>query len=374
MRLPDEQEDRGSGASVIGSIALVSFLILAVLAVVFISNRPKNNTGRNNLQAKATPTPQEETVEFAEGESDIESLYRENKLRSEDLEFWDMYKEKDLGPEVIIPTPSPSPESPAGLTEEEMAQDGNHILVSYKDGSEEWIKINEEIPRQDYDFTRMKSVNGKMTYYEGNKRLSRLGIELSEENGDVDFAALKESGIDFVMLRAGARGYETGLLAADKNFASNLGKAETAGLDIGVYFSSQAVTTQEAVQEAELVLKELTSHRITYPVAFRMDSIANDTSRTDVLDAKERTEIAEAFLYEVEKAGYSVAVYGTKEWLLTDIEESILKERDIWLSEQVPIPEYPYQFKMWEYEGGQEAAGVKGDVNYTISFVDYSRR
>ena len=105
-----------------------------------------------------------------------------------------------------------------------------------------------------------------------------------------------------------------------------------------------------------------------------MDSIMNDTARTDILDAEEKTEIAEAFLTELENAGYSVVIYGEKVWLLTQIEEDELKDRDIWLCEQTPIPEYPYQFKMWEYEGGQKIAGVQGNVNLTISFVDYTRR
>ncbi len=376
MRLPDEQEERGSGAAVMGSIAVVSVLILIILAVVFMSNSPKKNSGRKNLQAEASPTPAEETVEIAEGAGDIESLYRENKLRSEDLGFWDLYEDRFPGTEVVAPTeepegePSPSHEP----TEEELAGDGKHILVSYRDGTQEWLEISEEIPLHDYDFTRMKSVNGKMAYYEGNKRISRLGVELSEENGEVNFEALKEAGIDFVMLRAGTRGYETGLLTLDESFTSNLEKAEKAGLDIGVYFSSQAVTEQEAVQEAERMLASLASHRIAYPVAFRMDSVENDTSRTDILDKEERTKIADAFLGEVERAGYSAAIYGSKEWLLTQIQDRELKDRDIWLSEQEPIPEYPYQFKMWEYAVGEKIAGVSGVVNYTISFVDYTRR
>ena len=112
MRLPDEQEERGSGAAVMGSIAVVSVLILIILAVVFMSNSPKKNSGRKNLQAEASPTPAEETVEFAEGAGDIESLYRENKLRSEDLGFWDLYEDRFPGTEVVAPTEEPEGEPP----------------------------------------------------------------------------------------------------------------------------------------------------------------------------------------------------------------------------------------------------------------------
>jgi GH25 family lysozyme M1 (1,4-beta-N-acetylmuramidase) len=381
MRLPEEEEERGMGTPVIGSIAAVSVLILIILAVVYMSNMPKS-PDRN--QAQKTPAPSEDMTGIngedtdagmAKGDSgDVESLYRENKLRAEDLDFWDMYRDKETEIVEASPTPSPEPSPSHEPTDEELEKDGKHILISYKDGTKQWLEINEDIPAHEYDFTKMKSVNGKMHYYEGNKRMSRLGVELSEENGIVDFKALKEAGIDFVMLRAGSRGYETGMLSADESFSTNMEKAVEAGLEIGVYFSSQAVTEAEAVQEAGLVISALAAHPITYPVAFRMDSIMNDTARTDILDAEEKTEIAEAFLTELENAGYSVVIYGEKEWLLTQIEEDELKDRDIWLCEQTPIPEYPYQFKMWEYEGGQKIAGVQGNVNLTISFVDYTRR
>ncbi len=93
-----------------------------------------------------------------------------------------------------------------------------------------------------------------------------------------------------------------------------------------------------------------------------------------VFMSRSRFFLCRCFLGEVERAGYSAAIYGSKEWLLTQIQDRELKDRDIWLSEQEPIPEYPYQFKMWEYAVGEKIAGVSGVVNYTISFVDYTRR
>lgn len=377
MRLPDEQEERGISTPVIGTIAVVSVLILIILASVFMSNSKKNTDHGNDQAAAAQPeeTP-EDTMEFAEGQQDIESLYREHKLRAEDLDFWDMYedKEPEAAPEET-PLESPTPEPSHEPTDEEKAKDGKHVLVSYKDGTEEWLEISEKIPLHNYDFTKMKITNGKMTYYEGNKKLSRLGVELSEENGEVDFEALKQSGIDFVMLKVGSRGYETGLIRQDEKFSDNIAAAIDAGLEVGVYFCSQAISAEEAVQEAEFVENALLSYRITYPVAFRMDSIVNDVARTDILDEEQKTQVAEAFLHDMERAGYSVILYGSRDWLLTEIlPEELLADTDVWLAEQAAIPEYPYQFKMWEYAGDGSVNGVQGEVNYTISFVDYSKR
>ena len=382
MRLPDEDNERGISTPVIYTIVAVSALILIILAFVFISNN-QNNANRGTVHAKATPSPEkssEEEIEFSEGQKDIEALYKEHKLRSEDLDFWDMYQDNE--PEILTEdsqSPEPSaestPEPSSEPTDEEKAADGKHVLVSYMDGTQEWLEIDEDLPVNEYDFTKLKTKNGKMTYYDGNKKLSRLGIELSEDNGNVDFGALKEDGIDFVMLKVGERGYGTGLISADINFTSNMEAAAKAGMDVGVYFCSQAVTVEEAVEEAKFVTDQLIPYDVTYPVALRMESILSDTARTDILDAKQRTEIAEAFLNDVESAGYDPILYGERNFLLTEILPSeLLKEWEVWLTDQDPIPDYPYQFKMWEYAVGTTVSGVEKEVNMTISFVDYSRR
>ena len=379
MRLPDEQEENGISTPVIYTIVTVSALVLIILVCVFASNS-KNNSGKNKNVVQATPQPTEaseiaeETVEFSEEDKDIETLYKEHKLRSEDLDFWEMYDETET--EVVVePTESPSPTPTHEPTDEEKASDGKHVSVTYRDGTTEWIEISEDLPLHEYDFTKMKAINGQMVYYEGNKKTSRLGITLSKENGEIDFAALKEAGIDFVMLKVGARGYESGLITLDENFMTNIKNAKEAGLEVGVWFSSQAVNVTEAAEEAEFVINQLLPYQITYPVAFCMENIVNDTARTDLLDQEQKTQIAEAFLNDVEKAGYAGIIYGDKQWLLTEVlTEQLLKENDVWLTEQAPVPDYPYQFKMWEYAQGENISGVDGEVGYTISFVDYSRR
>lgn len=383
MRLPEEDNERGISTPVIYTIVAVSALILIILAFVLISNN-QNNTNHGAAQSRTTPSPEETAeaeIEFSEGQKDIETLYREDKLRSEDLDFWDMYRDEE--PEILTeeprsPEPSASAEAPTPSlepTDEEKAADGKHVLVSYMDGTQEWIEIDEDLPVNEYDFTKLKTKNDKMTYYDGNKKMSRLGIELSEENGTVDFETLKAEGIDFVMLKAGERGYGTGLLSLDGNFTANMEAAVKAGMDVGVYFCSQAVTVQEAVEEAKFVTDQLSSYRITYPVALRMESIYNDTARTDILDAEQRTEIAEAFLNDVESAGYDTILYGERNFLLTEILPSeLLKKHEVWLTDQDPLPDYPYQFKMWEYVVGVTVNGVEKEGNMTISFVDYARR
>jgi len=376
MRLPEEHEERGMRTPVVYTIVAVSVLILAVLAIVFFSNtRQRGRNQARNRIAQATPTAAPETeVEFAEGQEDIETLYREHRLRSEDLDFWDMYQD-DTPVVTVEPTPSPTPTPSQEPTDEELSADGEHVKVTLKDGTEIWEEISRKIPLYTYDFTDIKITAGKMEYFQDGEKSSRLGVELSRESGNVDFESLKSSGVDFVMLKLGSRGYETGLLTLDENFVSNITKAQNAGLEVGVTFFSQAVTEAEAREEAQFVVDNLTPYKINYPVAYDMEYIANDTARIDILGEKEKTDVAEAFLSYLEKEGYNTILYGNKNWLLGEIEpERLLTQYDVWLNDQTPIPDYPYQFRMWKYAVGQKVSGVENETAYIISFVDYTRR
>ena len=376
MRLPEEQGERGTGKPVVYTVLGVSLFILVILAVVFASNsgQKSNNQARRRVVASPSPTPERE-MEFAEGQEDIEALYKEKQLRAEDLDFWDMYQ--DNGTLIVEeePEPSPSPTPSHEPTDEELAEDGEHVQVTLKDGEKIWHEISEDIPLYTYDFTNLKITAGKMEYYQDGEKNSCLGVELSESSGDVDFNALKDSGIDFVMLRLGSRGYESGLIALDKNFVSNITKAQNAGLEVGVYFFSQAVSEKEAAEEAEFVISNLIPYRISYPVAYVMEYIVNDKSRIESLDEENKTVMAKTFLSAIEREGYRTALYGTTDWLLGElVPEDLLADYDVWLNDQSPVPDYPYQFKLWKYAVRQKINGVENEASYIISFVDYTRK
>lgn len=376
MRLPDEHEERGMRTPVIYMIVAVSACILIILAVVYFTNERPNNAGsskRAQAVASSSPTPTEE-IEFAKGQEDIETLYRENKLRSEDLDFWDMYQDEVT---IVKPTPttSPTPEPSHEPTEEEMAEDGKHVKITHRDGEEEWVEISDDIPLYTYDFTNLKISGGRMAYYQDGEKNSWLGVDLSKNSGKVDFESLKSLGVDFVMIRLGSRGYESGLISLDENFVANITGAQAAGLEVGVTFFSQAVNVTEAVEEAEFVENNLIPYKISYPVAFDMEYIPNDDARIDFLDVDTKTQIAEAFLSHVEKEGYRPILYGNMNWLLGElIPDKLLTDYDVWLNDQSPIPDYPYQFKMWKYAAEQEVTGVENNTSYIISFVDYTRK
>ena len=378
MRLPEETEDRGMGMPVIYTILAVSVFVLVVLGIVLVSNQNKSGTKKGNMgMVKTSPSPSPTAeITFAEGQEDIESLYRENKLRAEDLDFWDMYKEDEPVVEAA-PSISPSPSPTNSPSPEELATDGKHTLIINKKGEEEWLEISDKLPKNQYDLTDVKMINGKMAYYQDGEKCSTLGVDLSKNNGEVNFEVLKENGVDFVMLKIGGRGYDSGVVSMDERFTENLLKAKEAGLEVGVYFFSQAITVKEAVEEVKFVTETLEPYKqqVTYPVVFDMEYIANDDARVELTDEEDKTEIAEAFLSGIELAGYEPMIFGNKNWLLAEVlPEVLLKKYDVWLNDQTPVPDYPYDFKMWRYSVDESISGIEGVTGYTISFVDYTRK
>lgn len=378
MRLPGDNGERGMGMPVIYTIVAVSAFILIILVIVFLSNQQPNRSNRkSDLAAKATEDPEEGqgAVQFAEGQEDIEKLYQEDKLRAEDLDFWNMYNDDSVIIEEAKPTESPTPEPSHEPTDEEKASDGLHVQVTYKDGTKEWLEISDKIPLYTYDFTNIKITNDQMEYFVDGEKCSWLGVDLSKSSGSVDFEALHANGIDFVMLRLGSRGYESGLISLDENFESNITKARNAGLEVGVTFFSQALDVEEAVEEAEFVISNLLPYQISYPIAFDMEYIANDKARIDILDKDEKTQIAETFLRTVEREGYRGILYGNTSWLLGElVPDKLVRDYDVWVTDQAPVPDFPYQFQMWKYAVNKEIPGIENKSSYVISFVDYTRK
>lgn len=213
------------------------------------------------------------------------------------------------------------------------------------------------------------SVDGKgRVVYEQNGHRAKTGIDVSTHQKDIDWQAVAADGISFAMLRLGHRGYSEGGLFLDQTFAQNLQGALDAGLDVGVYFFSQAITPEEAEEEAEFVLDALGGRKLSFPVAFDWESIPGDTARTDGLDGETVTRCAAAFCKRIEDAGYKPAVYfnQTQGYLHYDLRE--LTEYTLWLAEYDAVPDFYYHFDLWQYTHKGQVDGIQGDVDLDLSF------
>ena len=387
MKLPGEEESGGGmGPSVIYMIVGVVLFASVVLVLVMQSN--KSSKGGSAYFQKVQ---EEKAQQEAQALEEEETEQTQTKLRAEDLDFWDMYpveEEESAEKQETEETPKSTYEEKAEKDRQEQEEkaeqkaqedpslDGKHTLVTNRDGSQEWVLINSYLKKNTYDFTRLEEKNGLKKYVDGGKTLSYLGADLSKYNGDVNFASMKAAGVDYAMIRVGSRGYNTGKITLDEKFNEYIKAASEAGLQIGVYFASQAISQEEASQEADFVLQNLAPYQasITYPVAFDMEFAANDEARIDGLRAADRTAIATTFLDKIKNAGYIPMVYGNKEWLIKEVDMTGLQQYDVWLSQEEEAPDYPYQFAMWQYTTDGVLNGVPGDVGLDISFVNYSER
>ncbi len=373
MRLEDDDtfmnESEGEGKGILGyAVLAVCLFTVAVLGIVLFVNRD------TLFQKRKTPNAEEngmgQAVESLSSQQkavddELSGIISGSTLISDDLDIWEEYESTQ--------PQSQEPELSEDASEEtDITKDGSHTLVVHADGTEEWISVSRYLPQNEYDYTGLVSRDNRMTYYVEQKLSSYMGIDISKYQGYVDFNEVKKDGIDFVMIRLGARGYSSGQLMLDECYADNIKRATDAGLNVGVYFFSQAITEEEALEEAEMVIEYLADYEITYPVAFDMESIDNDTSRIDALTKEERTRIARTFVGKIRESGYNAVIYGDKEWVLTKINYAALTDLDIWLAQESDVPDYPYRFTMWQYSTQGKVEGVSGNVDLNISFIDYS--
>ena len=379
MRLTDDFEDKNdrSGLPVLYmAVAVIGFMVLVFCVVLAVNSKGNKSKGTGQLvnsQVQQNSQQADATEELGIGES---------TLTSDQLDFWDMYKEDTPVSDNSAALNELYQKNAQKLLEEEqrkleeadLSEGGTKTKVVRPDGTEQWIMINAYLNKNTYQEAGFIYEEPVMKYFDNGAKASYLGVDISKENGDVDFNKLKKAGVDFVMVRIGYRGYESGNMVLDEQYFDNIQLANEAGLAVGVYFESQATTVEEALEEAEFVVTNLIEMRVTYPVVFDLGLIANDTSRIDNIPKTQLTEITNTFCNRVKEVGYKPMVYGNKYWLLRKIDLTLLGDFDIWLSQNGQVPDYPYEFAMWQYTNTGSVNGISGDVNMNISFIDYSQK
>lgn len=367
MKLPQESdhqdENNAFSPSLLLTILAVCAFVGCLLLVVLLWNGKEQGKGED-------PGSQEQVlVKQTQGPSvaDLDGILSGEKRKPEDLDFWDKYPQKES--KAAEPTSKPTAEP-----EEDPATDGKHTLVTLEDGGEEWVLINQYLPKHEYDFTKLVCQSDRMKYFVDGRQASFVGIDVSKLQDYIDFTKVKKSGVDYVMVRIGARGYSSGQLILDDYYSENIKRACDAGLQVGVYFFSQAINQEEVIEEANLVLDSIKDFDVTFPVAFYMDGVSGDTARIDRLSKQTKTSLAKTFLDTVQKAGYVPMIYGDKEYLLKKVDLTKLTAYDIWLSQPGDIPDYPYKFSMWQYSTKGVVDGIAGYVNLNVSFLDYTEK
>lgn len=403
MRYSDPYEEKQENSVFVYMAIIMSAIVIGVVAVMVWINTPKKNSkgmsvALAGMQASETRQASKIKTQTDEMVKSVEELLSGNTLTSDQLDIWTLpdiekdvtydvtdskngtLKNQTTGETLIAGSSSETvssskTEETAGETElfggeETDAEIQNQITLTLADGTQQTISLIEKMAKNTYDLEGFVYQKPEMKYYVDGKQKSSFGVDISSKSGKVDFAKLKRAGCDFCMIRVGQRGYSSGRVMMDAAYKSNLEGAKKAGLDIGVYFYSQAVTKDEVLEEADTLLSVLEDYTITYPVMFDMESVSDDLARTDALDVAERTKLAKTFMDEILDAGYEVMLYGNMEWLLTKLDTEALSAYDICVAQDSDTPEYPYEFQMWQYKADALVNGVEEKTRLFVNMKE----
>ena len=196
------------------------------------------------------------------------------------------------------------------------------------------------------------------------------GIDVSYYQGEIDWEQVKASGIQFAMIRLGYRGYgEEGKLVEDKMAYQNIEGALAAGVKVGIYFFSQAITVEEAVEEAEFVLERIEKYDITMPVVFDWEYISEE-ARTAKMDRRTLTDCYKAFCGKIAEAGYTPMAYFNTYQSRQLMYLYELEEYPFWLALYSDRMTFPYRFEMWQYTDSGSVPGIEGDVDINLFFTN----
>lgn len=259
--------------------------------------------------------------------------------------------------------------------DEYLEADGNMLYHDdiYGDFSAEPL---EGVPLNTLDWENLElGEDNRYTYYENGEAVSKTGIDVSYHQGDIDWGRVAADGIDFAMIRIGYRGYEKGIMHRDELSESYISGAQAAGIDVGVYFYSQAVSEAEAREEAVYVCELIKDSEIKYPVVFDWELPDDSEARTLGTTTETLNKCAAAFCQEITDRGYTAMLYSNLKMALTKYDMQTLSAYDFWYVEYKDghnPPSYPYELQMWQYASDGRVDGIDGYVDMNISFVDYA--
>ncbi len=237
-----------------------------------------------------------------------------------------------------------------------------------------YLPVYADVPACTYAQENVIRRNGMTYYLEDGGITSFFGIDVSAHQKDIDWETVKAAGVDFAMIRLGYRGYGSGELVPDENFDKNVQGALDAGIDVGVYFFSQAITEKEAVEEANMTIAMLGDYEITYPVVYDWEVITGDQARTDKMPVEMLTKCTVAFCDKIAEAGFTPMVYQNKRTSLFKLALQDVAKYDFWLAEYGDEATFYYNYDIWQYTDEGRIPGIEGDVDLNICFTDYANK
>lgn len=239
---------------------------------------------------------------------------------------------------------------------------GGFVIFRALDGAEQWTTRLEPNP---YDPSDFATRSGYVICTAGP---TLRGIDVSEHQGQIDWEAVRDGGFDFAFIRIGYRGYTVGTIKPDDRALENLAGARAAGLDVGVYFYAQAISPQEAAEEAAWCLDFLQGQDLDLPVVYDWEWVGPN-ARTGGMDKATLTECVKTFCDAILAGGYEPMIYFNTHLSRDLLDLKALAEYPWWFAQYKDQLDFPHRIDIWQYTEKGTAPGIEGDVDIDLMFI-----
>ncbi len=245
-------------------------------------------------------------------------------------------------------------------------------LVVADDGRYYFFPVVDTLKHHSYQADQFKmNEEDILEYFADGNVVSKKGIDVSKYQGDIDWKKVAGDGVEYAFIRLGIRGSSEGKLVLDSTYEANIKGALKNDIDVGVYFFTQAVTKEEAVEEAEYVIEHLKGYDVSYPVVLDVEEVETGNPRTEGMTQQDWTDVCIAFCDRIRDAGYTPMIYGNLKTFLLMLDLEQLEEYEKWFAfYQTPLY-FPYEFSIWQYSSTGSVDGIKGDVDMNVSMREW---
>lgn len=240
-------------------------------------------------------------------------------------------------------------------------------IVVVSGGTFHFVPIKENLKKNTYSGSNLTVLeDGTYSYALEDGTYAKKGIDVSKHQGNIDWKKVAEDGVEFAFIRGGLRGYGTGEVVADAQFEANIKGAMKNGIAVGVYFFSQAITEEEAREEAAFVLDMVAPYDIELPIVIDVEKVSDSGARMNQISVEQRTKNTVAFCEAIREKGYTPMVYHNMEMGALMIDLEALEDYDKWFAYYNPDMYYPYDYKVWQYSESGKVNGISGKVDLNL--------
>ena len=370
-RIPEDRLSRANKRkknNTIASILVMTGCLLVLVLVTYVAgilyswidSKFQNNANDLAAAAEAGSQTEESTQEVVKTytQEEVDALIAEAKQQAEDEEE-----------NKILSGIRDGLTSGTTMVETLRPYYPNELVV-VSNGTFNFVPIRDDLQKNDYVLENLNILeDGEVQYMQDGQVVSHKGIDVSKHQGNIDWTKVAADGVEF---RVGLRGYGTeGKLVEDEYFEQNVKGALQAGIKVGVYFYSQAITDEELLEEANLVLEKVKPYNIELPIVFDVEKVSGGKGRANELSVEERTRLTALFCQTIQDAGYKPMIYHNMEMGTLMLDLGQLEQYDKWFAYYNDDLYYPYAYKVWQYSEKGAVDGINEEVDLNIWFGDF---